>query len=467
LSAQEVETIYNIQKDGFTTGQPPFKPNFTITAKNKINSSVIPDFSANINGVLYQSNNSEIVTEFLLNESFLANIYIYADGYFTRSYLGYTTNTNLNAILSPIGFLELEIKNQNTGNLITDLINITVQDGITEKKYNTSTGKVVISSLTENSLYNIFLKSQNYNNNQYSFNYNSFTPNPYIMFMNTDGEEIKFVVRDTNGELLANVDIIIEKFVDGNFSTISQKQTDISGIANFILDSGETHRVTISKSGFISKSFISQITETLYSVVLEIDRTFDYIGTVGGITYSFSPNERILQPNETQQFTFKIASEQNDLMFYSIQIYNGTNLIKVKSGNSPSGETITETLNTIPFNNSNIIVKYTFTRLNMTTYEIPVLYTILEYSTTDNILGLRQFMISNISLRDRIIIWIVIIVIFALVFSLGKNGYLTIMGLAIFSPMIGWFIGINLIILGVLSFIMVLAVISNNRGGGL
>lgn len=106
LSEQEVIDLYDLQKEGFISGQPPFQEdgNFTITATNFITSANIDEFNATINSTLYTTTNGSIVTPFMTNESILSNIDVIASGFYTRTFNNFNTSTNLNAALTPDTF---------------------------------------------------------------------------------------------------------------------------------------------------------------------------------------------------------------------------------------------------------------------------------------------------------------------------------------------------------------------------
>jgi hypothetical protein len=468
LSAQEVENLYNAQKDGFESGQPPFSQDFIITARNSVTNAQINTFNATINDVFYSTTNGTINTPYLLNESFLANILVDSNGFFSRTYNSYQTDTSLNALLQPIGTLDIIIKNQASNNLITDQVNITLQSSTQEFNYQTSTGQFLFTNLNLNEQYNVFLKSASFIDNQYSFTYTSSTPNPFNMFMalnTTIGSEIKFNVIDTENSPINDVTVRVDAFVNGTYQTISQKTTDLSGDALFILEQGKTHRIVFSKNGFVTQEFISQLPLQTYSVVLQKDAFFDFVGVTAGVSYAYAPTSLILNPSVNQEFNWSVSTVNNDLFQYRIRLFNGTNLLAEQSGNNPSGSLITLNFDTTPYNNSNLRAVYSFTKANFTIYELTVFYNIAQISD-ESIFSMNQFMKENISLRDRIIIFSVIMLALILIFSLFGNAVAVIMMVAMLSPIVSWMVGLSTIIIGFMSILIMITILANRGNLG-
>lgn len=468
LNSSEINELYNLQKIGFELGQYPFSNQFIITAKDSVTNNDISTFNATINNVFYSTTNGTIITPYLLNESFLANIVINAGGYFQRTYNSYVTSNNLVAELQPIGVLDLEIRNQATNNLITDTVNITLQSSTQEFNYQTSNGLFQLTNLQLNQPYTVFLRSASYLNNQYSFTYTSSTPNPFTMYMavnTTVGEEIRFNAVTTENTPLNDVTVKVERFVNGTYQVVSQKNTDLSGDVLFVLQQGQTHRITFSKTGFITQEFISQLPLTLYTVVMQQDRTFDFVGVAGGVNYAYTPSSLTLAPSATQPFTWTVESQNADLFQYRIRLFNGSVLLAEATGNNPVGSTINLQFDTTTFNNSQIRAVYSFTKANFTIYELQVFYTIQDTSA-ESLFSMRNFMTQNISLRDRIVIWSIIMLSLVLILSLFGNALSTVLVVAGLAPVVAWIVGLSSIVIGFMSVLIIMAILAN-RGNAL
>jgi hypothetical protein len=467
LNNVEITELYELQRDNNEScaQYPAFtcSNQFSITAINSKTSSVILSFNATINDVFYSTTNGTIITPYLKNESFLANIVFNSNGYFQRTYSSYTTDTDLQGQLNPIGLLELQIKNQATNNLITDLINITLQSSTQEFNYQTSNGTYPLTGLSLDEPYNIFLNSASYNSNQYTFTYTQSTPDPYVMYMavnTTVGEEITFNVLNTQNTPINDVTVAVQKFVNGTYQTISQKTTDLSGDVIFVLQQGVTHRITFTKSGYTTQEFITQLPLTSYSFVLEAESDFDYVGVAGGVSYFYQPSSFHLTPSATQPFNFTVASSSADIFNYAVSIYNGTTLLTQASGNTPTGGTAALTFDTTPYNNSQLRAIYSFTKANYTQYQLTVYYTIQDQSS-QSVFSMRDFAINNISLRDRIIIWSVIMLALILIFALLGNALAVLFIVAALAPIVAWVVGLSSIVIGFMSALLIIGILAN------
>lgn len=105
LNHSEVEELYELQKDGLSTGQPPFPippENFEITATDAVTAAPIMDFDATVNGTPYSTTNGTIITPFLRNESILLNITVSSVDHSQKTFNNYNISANLNAQLVPV-----------------------------------------------------------------------------------------------------------------------------------------------------------------------------------------------------------------------------------------------------------------------------------------------------------------------------------------------------------------------------
>jgi hypothetical protein len=387
-----------------------------------------------------------------------------APNYFNRIITGVPTSVNYVGDLFPFGILDLQIRNATTNAIITQQVNLSVEYGNTQNTYTTTNGTVRIQNLILNQNYDIFLRSAGLSNNQYNFIYTSNVPNPYIMYMNTGLTEVTFSIRDTSTQSINNANIQIEAFVNGTYQLFSSKNTDISGVATFLVKEGNNHRVTISKDGYITQQFITSFPEISYAIVLQDAIVLDFTGEAGGISYGYAPQQTTLNPNVTQVFSWTVSSSTSELLQYEINIYNGTTLLAQQIGNNPSGSTISLNFDTTPFNNSMIVVIYSYTKQNYTVYSLPIAYFIKPIQFDDTLFEFNEWMKDNVSLRDRIIIWSVIMLALVLIFSLFGNGLTTVLIAALLSPIIAWIVGLSAIIIGFMSLLLILAVLANQRG---
>jgi len=246
------------------------------------------------------------------------------------------------------------IRNNQDGTIIS--ANVTVYDGSHSfTAYNVMNLSNYSSSLWD-SITTIKLASAGYANRYYS----TTQPEAYsftaYMIPLGEGAYIRFHVLSIAGAAIPDATILAEQFIGSSWATVEEKITDDSGTARLFLDPLTEYRITVSASGYGTKSASITPTDTDYSFYLSGGFANTTINLLFGDTnYQFSPSDPSLVLYSIYTMNFTMENTNASLEWFSMGVsYNGTNVYFSNTTGSPSGGSITYT-----FNVTNISGSYT------------------------------------------------------------------------------------------------------------
>jgi hypothetical protein len=290
----------------------------------------------------------------------------------------------------------------------------------TENIYDITTGNVFINNLA-NDIYTISAESSGYENIIRTVTVESNTHQDIKIYLTPtlNSSNVIFTIKDQDtGDILLNSFIEMSSFVDGNYSVIESKQTDISGKAQFYYIPNTNYRFDISLNGYSDYMFnLNPIIYDTYDIYLAKNRsqfTTDYRDVAINI-YPLS-----FANYNYYNFSIVFNSPNSSLVSYgyTLSYPNGT---VTHLGTTETGQIFTDEIyiNASNVESQAILTYYTNTKIsgyNNKTLIIPI------YTTTSNFIGntTGYTMMGNVDLTFGMgLIERVIITIISLIFVMG------------------------------------------------
>jgi 5-hydroxyisourate hydrolase-like protein (transthyretin family) len=306
LTSDEVEDLYNAQKDGFPSGQYPTfgeSTEFKINARDSINLSLINTFNATINGTLYQTTNGTIVTPFLTNETEFLNISVEANNYF--SYLNSTYNTSegsLVAFLEPFPLEDFDLLTPSNTLTNATLFNITWTEAVSPTNKSVNYTIEIFDTNLNSSLAN-FTTSNLY----YEWNTTTFDASTYNISVSARETPVNNIVTESSLLYLDKTNYLYFRneqttnpIENGNvtitrpFGNILQLQTDSEGkvtFNSFVGTTLQTGNYTIRFEDFTG--FVTPITFHRNYSTLPQNETFDITVTNINLSIFYRTNSSV------------------------------------------------------------------------------------------------------------------------------------------------------------------------------
>lgn len=335
-----------------------------------------------------------------------------------------------------------------------------------ERSYTIADGLKYLHNLTLGELYQFQFVSAGFSNSYYdnTFSISNYETNAY---MADNGTEIEFLVQDVRTTKINDATIQIEAFVQGNYTLIGQRLTDILGIARFNLEDGTQHRITITKNGYQTQQFTLEIdsTDSPYTITLEDEVQIDFENVYSDMFFKYTPLNSTLYPT-VHNFSLRIYGP--NIENYGIRLYNGSNLIA--SSNLTSGNYTSISFNVSPYINTTLIGHYFFERENFSIVIDTQTYYIVTHAQQYSTDTLRAYMVNNVNIGTRFALWgIACFILFLILVSISFQqipipAQGLIITMLVLSVIIGYFAGISLFFLGFLAVILILYIIFG-RGG--
>lgn len=291
--------------------------NFSIIARSSYDNSLINNFSAWVDGDLYNTSTGTITTGVLSNSTSLSNINISSVGYFNRSYLNYNVSTDLVSLLDPINSISITIRNEETNNLIYDNTSIKFQNNQSENTYYTNTSALFLSALDSGQYYitfDVLNETLSYTQKSYVVTMSNSSTLILNAYLTQNSSTTTFTVSDraTSG-LLENVLATSYKMINNSWVSVESGYTGITGQVSFLYLPYTRYKYYLAKDGYENYIF--------------------YLNPVQSSTYTINM-DRITQINESQDYD-QIALIYAPFLFYDGRDNNFTFLIQ-----SPYGELI-------------------------------------------------------------------------------------------------------------------------------
>jgi len=161
------------------------------------------------------------------------------------------------------------------------------------------------------------------------------------------GSYIRFNILTSGGIPISDATVTAEQFVDDEWVTVEEKETDDSGIARLFLDPLTSYHITAEASGYDSQTKSITPSAEDYYFYLASQTNVTYHTLFEDVEYSFTPTDPTVVPNTTYTFNYVISCSNSTLEWYSMNItYNDTTAIFFSNVTThPEGGNITHSMN--------------------------------------------------------------------------------------------------------------------------
>ena len=260
---------------------------------------------------------------------------------------GCAWNLSSNIVRIGMGNLNTFIYDEDTGAMITSIIDILVGKDDYSERNSTSSGAFNFTDLEEDS-YTISFSDGDFYMRSYPVSIYSGQITTLNAYLINSSDTVIFTIKDdSTGKPVEGATLTILKFLGVGWTTVGSFSTDVTGRVTFSYDTSARYEFTITKSGYLDKQFIlNPIIYSTYDVYIEATSTFTDSSDYSGITIINSPtlfyeginNVSVLfsEPNGTlEYYGFNISypggfnSSQNSIstgsnIHYSINVTNAS-----------------------------------------------------------------------------------------------------------------------------------------------
>lgn len=371
--------------------------------------------------------------------------------------------------LRPFGSINVNIYDINTTSLLAQSATMLVQNSTNEVEYTIPNGQGAVVGLVGGTEYIFQLFSAGYASNTFTLTYAN--ESEINFYMQQGATEITFNSVDNAQNALEGAKVSIEAFYGGVYTVISEGFTDIVGdyVAN--LETGITHRVTVSLDGYNSKTFTTQLTSSSYSVTLDESLIFDIAHGTDEVTMNYAPTFTNLTPSNWT-FYSNITSTDGNIEYAYLRLwYNGT-VLALDNISSSSGGNLQFSYDLTAYNETGvpILLEYGYKLVDYN--EINRNYHAYSVTSTSHYTGslleLRDRMSVKLSIAEKISLFTFVFILLLVVLSVFVTGLINVvvsLGLAI---LVGWIFGINIILLTLIGLVGIIVTIGySNRSSDL
>ena len=440
---------------------------FDVTGYNERDSITQNNFTAKaVNTDL--SYNSEVSTTtgeailFVENESY--DFTITSDGFSKISFSNNTEDLNYqyNASFYPESSIVLSFFDEITGEpIIGPLVEVRITNDQNQVLANTTTG-ILVSDTIPSGEYIVTSTATNYtmktNNIIIEQDATNFA-NVYLTPNVTETTDILFSITDTKFEALSNAKITIRGPVNGTFETVYELLTDVAGDALATLIADQTYFVDVEKDGYEPELNIRiELERDTYPISLKDEGQNIPDDVYLGVYTKLTPEDKTLFTDELHAFNWTTDTSEGVISRFTLYIEypDATNFTEIKFEN---GGTITTGFqNLTNYENETINVFGCFIKEGYNQVCVKQIYTVRPAEPDNkNLLALREYLTENVSLAQRIALWISFIIGFTIVFAIFPffRGNVAFYVMAILAFFFGWLFlsTLLLIIVTVLMFI--------------
>jgi len=310
---------------------------FIITAKNNITSDPILNFTANVSGNFYESNNTgQIITGITKSGATLENITLSSNGYYNETYHNYNVSMDLVAVLDPLLYSSVFY---GVNKLNDSSVNIFSINNSVYGVYNTTNGTVNADLPLGNILFNISNQEGYYNFTDLGFEVNESDNEFYIEFFDSNLTVYAWdLVNDQN------IDNFTITLANSTYS-FSETQSTTEGYIFFNLSQG-TYNLTIDPDGYETQSVtinVSPLNNTynfsLYttnsiniSIYDELSKNLitqnvdlEFISDTASYNYSTSTGNIYVDLLAPETYQIRLISDGYDTRYYTFILENRTN----------------------------------------------------------------------------------------------------------------------------------------------
>lgn len=387
-----------------------------ITATDGLSGVAINNFNIYVNGSFYNSTTNGRVSIHSLQKGDY-NITISGVGIATSSHVVSLTNSFNSYGFTSFGSNSVftQIYNEFGGSLITQNVTIVFTSTGQEFDRSTTNGTFYIDNLTATDWLLTF-QSVNYSTRSYSVTVGENTTQYLNVYLTNDTTYTQITVKDfSTDSVLEAVGITMYRFINGSWSAVESKYTDVTGKAQFFYVAEANYKFFLQKSDYDDYVFyLSPILFNSYDVSMTKSVVIDYEQDFDKLAIIYSPST--FPNNENTIFNFIISSPSGTLIDYGINVSypNGSNTLSfVDTGSNAIGSQLSGVVSVAGANYTDLVrLDYYYTstlggRRNFTTY-----FSISDTSFSNNTFVSNRTKTYGLTVFERILIITFIIVFF-------------------------------------------------------
>lgn len=255
----------------------------------------------------------------------------------------------------------ITISDESTGALITNAstgvdTNITFTGSVGSVIYNTSTGILFVSNITADT-YVVTFNAPLYAQRQYILTVTNRSTQTLNAYLTQSSTSVLFSYTDREtGVVLENVNVGISKIINGTWTLVETKLTDVTGRTQFTVSTNTNYRFTSSKTDYDTKIFnLNPVIFTSYTVQMSKSGAPVTQMDFGSIAVSYSPTTFNKVSNT---FTWTITAPNGSLTNYGFTLNTQCKHIGNFTGVNAFGETEVKTFNLSCASNYDTITLY-------------------------------------------------------------------------------------------------------------
>lgn len=163
---------------------------------------------------------------------------------------------------------------------------------------------------------------------------NSTTATILYLLSTTNGIYTSIQTLTTAGSVISGVTILLERISGSTYTTVGSGTTDSAGIITFFVDFNSDHRITATKTGYVSTQVTIRPTQAIYSLFMgSSSGNASYSDPISGLVWRLYPASGIINSG-TRNFNATITSSQLNLENCRYDLVNQSNISQVFATNT-------------------------------------------------------------------------------------------------------------------------------------
>lgn len=227
--------------------------------------------------------------------------------------------SNINLTYDPSFGIQITIRDEQTGQLITENTSILyIGDDFQDTKY-TNTGYFTRTDLEPGQYeltFSVVNESLNYGSRRYVINIVEREPTTLTAYLNMNTTEVTFSVLDKDtSEQLENVLTTMYRYINDSYQVVESHFTDLTGRVKFNYEEDTRYRFYFAKSSYEDYIFyLDPVLFSEYEVKMTRDYSFNQSQDYDNIALIYDP--KLFYDERLNNFTFLIQSPGGELTSY-------------------------------------------------------------------------------------------------------------------------------------------------------
>lgn len=259
-----------------------------------------------------------------------------------------SNNQFLNTTLDKINSVSIEIYDEDTNTLITNLttgnytaIKFLGNATLTEYNFNTTTGLFYASNLTAD-YYAVLFTATTYNQRTYYVTITNRSTQTLIVYLSKASNTVTFTyLDDKTGFTIEGVSITVSRILNGTWTSIATAFSDVTGRAQFTLSTNVNYRFFNTLDGYQDKTFnLNPVLFTSYNVYMTSNSSASTGIPINSVDVIHTP--KTLYNDQENNFTITFYSGSGALESYGYTLKTNCQNISSGSGSNAIGGSFNE-----------------------------------------------------------------------------------------------------------------------------